>query len=299
MILNVSPVRGEADENLLYNGDFEILDAEGLPDGWFTDAYLMDPGYSLYSVSEGMDGNSSHSATVRNIAGNDARFAQTVQVEPDTLYCLSGYVRAENITEGLGANLSIEGVYAFSESKYDTDGEWQYVEYYGITGPDQYYLTVFARVGGYSGESKGSGSFDRLSLRKTDSVPDDSIADRWYADTGTGDADKEDESVNTDSTNRNFAGSAWVRLLLIGTIYCFCAAAAIYYFRDGKREPLHRSIPDAGACAFFLTCAFLLRLAVSYFSPGYEVDVNCFTSWGARMANQGPARCYDASAVGG
>ena len=296
LILNVSPVRGEADENLLYNGDFEILDAEGLPDGWFTDAYLMDPGYSLYSVSEGMDGNSSHSATVRNIAGNDARFAQTVQVEPDTLYCLSGYIRAEEITEGLGANLSIEGVYAFSESKYNTDGEWQYVEYYGITGPDQYYLTVFARVGGYSGESKGSGSFDRLSLRKTDSVPDDSIADRWYADTGTGDADKEDESVNTDSTNRNFAGSAWVRLLLIGMIYCFCAAAAIYYFRDGKREPLNRSIPDTGACAFFLTCAFVLRLAVSYFSPGYEVDVNCFTSWGARMANQGPARFYNPSA---
>ena len=81
---------------------------------------------------------------------------------------------------GHGANLSVEGIYAFSEKYYDTDGQWQYIEYYGETGPDQDYLTVFARLGGYSGVSTGKAYFADLSLKKVDSIPGDGIADLWY-----------------------------------------------------------------------------------------------------------------------
>ena len=35
LLLCVAAAAEETDENLLYNGDFEILDEEGLPDGWF------------------------------------------------------------------------------------------------------------------------------------------------------------------------------------------------------------------------------------------------------------------------
>ena len=59
------------EENLLYNGDFEILDESGLPEGWFTDAYRIEPGYSIYKVTEGMNGDGS-AASIQNTAMNDA-----------------------------------------------------------------------------------------------------------------------------------------------------------------------------------------------------------------------------------
>ena len=193
--------------NLLYNGDFEIVGSDGLPDGWFTDAYLMDPGYSVYAETEGMDGEESRAVSIHNTALNDARFAQTVQVEPDSIYCLSGYIRAENISGGHGANLSVEGVYAFSEKVYDTNGEWQYIEYYGETGPDQYYITVFARIGGYSGESKGTVFFDRLSLTETEDLPEDIVVDRWYVNPVSY-AEADDNWGDVDETETP-AGPAW------------------------------------------------------------------------------------------
>ena len=45
-------------------------------------------------------------------------------------------------------------------------------ELYGRTGPDQHALTVFARLGGYSGESQGEAWFANLSLKKVTAVPE-------------------------------------------------------------------------------------------------------------------------------
>ena len=39
-----------AAENLLENGSFEELNPDGMPVGWSTDAYLLDEGYSVFSV---------------------------------------------------------------------------------------------------------------------------------------------------------------------------------------------------------------------------------------------------------
>ena len=277
--------------NLIYNGDFEKQDAEGCPDGWFTDAYLMDPGYSEYSMSEGMEGKGSRAVTICNTAKNDARYAQTVQVEPDSLYCFSGYIRAEDIVDGHGANLSVEGVYAFSTKVYDTDGEWKYIEYYGITGPDQYYVTVFARVGGYSGESRGTASFDRLSLVEVEDLPDDAVADPWYVSSVSYADDDDDWGDAEDDTGT--AGPAWPKLLVIGLLYAFAVFAAVYYFRDGKTTQLPVQAQTKRIhTAPFLLLALLLRMFISYVTAGYDVDVNCFVSWGYTMANSGPTQFY-------
>ena len=108
-------------ENLLENPDFLHLDEEEMPVGWYTDAYIMEPGYTVFKF----EGDAEHRAAVsiQNIGENDARFAQTVNVEPDSIYLLSGYVRAEDVEGGHGANLSIDGIYAFSDKYYDTDGK--------------------------------------------------------------------------------------------------------------------------------------------------------------------------------
>ena len=96
-------------ENLLENGDFRELDEDGLPVGWYTDAYIPDPGYTEFTTGEGHT-ELSVSVEIRNYGYNDARFAQVVDVNPDSLYCLSGYIRADDVEGGHGANLSVEGV---------------------------------------------------------------------------------------------------------------------------------------------------------------------------------------------
>ena len=284
------PMSCAAAENLLENSDFELIDSDGLPEGWYTDAYVLEPGYTVFSVR---DGRGSHSRVIEinNIGANDARFAQVVPVEPDSLYCLSGYILADQVEGGHGANLSIEGVYAFSEKVYDSQGEWVYIEYYGETGPDQEYLTVFARLGGYSGESTGKACFDQLRLEKVDRVPGNRIADLWFTDRDSGQYDDEPEETDTPSP-------AWPVLLLIGFLFVIVSVAVIYrrtYHRDSLPESPLSIRRQRTAVFLVLSAAFILRLVLSACVEGYLVDVNCFLSWGQTMASYGPGGFYQAT----
>ena len=280
---------GEEEDNLLYNGDFEILDDEGLPDGWFTDAYRMDPGYTIYSVTDGMDGEESKAAGLNNLTKNDARYAQIVGVNPNSLYCLSGYIRADQIESGHGANLSIEGVYAFSRKVYDSDGEWVRIEYYGETGADQDEITVFARVGGYSGESKGMASFDHLALKEVESVPAGTDPDSWYQiQEPAGDV----EENWTDDDAVEDGRSAWPLLAAIGILYSILVLAVLYNFRDGERRLPGDGRTNRSKFIPFLLLSLGLRMILSCLIEGYTVDVNCFSSWGYTMAHFGPTQFY-------
>ena len=40
-------------ENLLKNADFSRISEDGLPEEWFTDAYILEPGYTVFGISEG------------------------------------------------------------------------------------------------------------------------------------------------------------------------------------------------------------------------------------------------------
>ncbi len=55
--------------NILKNGDFSSLGADGLPTDWYTDSYIYISGYTDYSAENGI-------ATIENYELNDARFAQ-------------------------------------------------------------------------------------------------------------------------------------------------------------------------------------------------------------------------------
>ena len=272
-------------ENLLQNADFSELDSDGMPEYWFTDAYYLDAGYTVFGVSEGDSGHE-HVITIQNIAENDARFAQAVEVEPDSLYKFSGYIRASGIEGGLGANLSIEGIYAFSDKVYDTEGEWKYIEYYGETGPDQDYIVVFARLGGYSGICSGKASFSNLSLTKVDSVPGDLVADMWYRESA--------DSYNDDEYEdplQAIPATAW--LILISLVYTAFALLAVYHYEQRKKQQItiSRKISPYLLSALFFS-ALVLRILISSLVEGYMVDVNCFLSWGKTMANSGPTGFY-------
>ena len=277
-----------AEVNLIQNGDFRLIDEDGLPSDWYTDAYILEPGYTSFSMREG-DNDHPYAAEIHNIGSNDARFAQVVEVEPDSMYLFSGYILADHVEGGHGANLSIEGVYAFSEKCYDTEGKWQYIRYYGETGPDQHYLTVFARLGGYSGESKGTAAFSDLSLIKVESIPGDLIADIWFRDT------QEDTYNDTGDDNEPASSSSRLWIILVGLSYTLIAVMMLMFLhRKQNTETEHKPVKNI-IIFIILALAFLFRVFISYFVKGYMVDVNCFTSWGYTMASFGPAQFYQAT----
>ena len=275
--------------NLLHNASFEDLGSDGLPTAWDTDAYLTTVGLTLYSIVADDATDGQYSVQIENLDYNDARFLQTVTVKPSTIYRLSGYVKGwDTLDEGRGANLSIADVYVFSESVYESEDEWVYIETYGMTGEDQTQLTVFARLGGYSGESIGVARFDNLSLTEVDEVPDGTVLNLWYKVTTVQDAD---------TLSPKESSAAWPWLLIVAAAY---AAIGLYMLRCLQRAE-GRKLADAGKQSMpvfvliGLIASVIARLIVADNVSGYQVDVNCFLSWGNTFLHVGPADFYQST----
>ncbi|NLD34386.1 MAG: phospholipid carrier-dependent glycosyltransferase [Clostridiales bacterium] len=266
------------DTQLLSNGDFERVTAEGIPESWLPDAYNRIPGVSEFDVVPGRSGNG---IRVRNAEHNDARYLQTLTVSPNTVYELSGYVKA-NVADGRGASLSIADVYVVNESVLDTGGEWQHIVVYGRTASDQHELTVYARVGGYSADSQGEAVFDDISLKALRSAPPGAVVDSWQIWKGTPQADE---------GNIKSPAAAWPWLVLLGVAWLLLArrwamrAQAEALQQEGMALWNHRLL-------WLLVIAMASRLLLAVLVPGYDVDIGCFTGWANRMHAVGPAEFY-------
>ena len=261
-------------ENLIENGSFLETEADGMPKGWYTNAYFPNAGTEYRADEDG--------AHILSPALNDARFAQTVPVTPDSLYCLRGFIRA-NATEGKGANLSIEGVYAFSDSVYDSGNEWQEVFLYGRSGKKQNYVTVYARLGGYSGESQGEAWFRDITFNRVDSVPDGFFIQN-LAPFANEDA--------TEKTETETVKTGTMKMILACVAY-----TALFFCLKGRlpNTPLVKDLKNTRLLSVVLVLlfAFIARIACVFLVPGYDVDIGCFTSWASHMAAVGPVQFYN------
>lgn len=264
------PVYGR---NLLLNGDFERLDGENSFEHWYPNAYVLSPGVTDYLEGEGQTGRG---ARIENHGPNDARFVQAVSVLPSTTYCLEGDIMAES-EEGRGANLSVAGVYAFSESVYRSEG-WRHVRIYGRTGARQREITVYARLGGYSGESVGSANFDNIKLYAVESVPQGAELLSWEENIG-----KQEEPAEDAAGKPN-----WPMLTLLALAYL---AGAFFLMQAAARSAGQKEGGPLAAAAL-LVLALFVRLLVALTVPGYQVDIGCFTAWSNRMAEVGPGAFY-------
>lgn len=273
-----------AEENLLRNGDFSDVNGD-MPAEWEKGMWLTDMGVSILKVeSDGYDGNC---ISVQNVASNDARFAQTVSVEPNTLYRISCMCMAEGIgEEGAGATISIEDTFCYSASLRDTGGEWVPLELYGRTGDDQTELTVLARVGGYSSESVGQAWFDNFRMEAVESAPEDAVVYDFSSF-----ASNNANSAFTASTVDVEPDRNTEMYVLLACLYLLAVlAAARKYARTPEKQP-----------AFYARCfwgmlalALALRVVLAVRIPGYHTDINCFSAWSDLMASEGPAGFYHA-----
>ena len=264
-------------ENLLVNGSFTEMNGD-TPAGWYKDAWAGLTGTDF----EVVDTEAGKAAHIVNHMLKDARFAQTVEVEPDTVYWLHGYIKAD-AQSGWGANLSIEDVYLYSENVYDSGNEWKSVSLYGRTGKEQHSVNVFVRLGGYSGEAIGEAWYRNISLEKVDGVPDGYTVQPWFRESSG--IPLYEEPVKQ--------GSAGFLLVMISCAYVFAFALLCHFLRRPERELKKKTPADSPwLAAVILLAAAALRLAIAWNVSGYDVDINCFRSWANRMAETGPAGFY-------
>lgn len=278
LMMCVTAAAGEA--NLLANGGFETVDASGNPEGWYPVAYRTQEGYSRIAVTSEKAHSGQYSAVVENASANDARYTCTVSVEPSSLYRLSAYVLVESMEDtGNGANLGIEDIYSYSDCLFDTDGQWQYLEWYGETGEDQHELTFGVRVGGYGAESTGKAYFDDVVLEKVDSLPTGVFASIWY--------DTQSYVSYDTQTSQQTGQKSTALFVALGLIFGFAYLLARPLLERGGAN-------RRAACAFvcLMAVALVVRIVLAVQVPGYSVDINCFTAWSLRMAERGPAGFY-------
>ena len=284
LLLLPSPALAEG-ENLLVNGSVDDVSAAGFPTGWEQDMWFTGEDVSLLSV-EG-DGVEGSCLRVENISINDARWAQVVEVEPNTIYRFSAMVRAEDVgLEGYGANLSIGGVNVYSEMLYDTGGDWVELSLTGRTGPEQTQMAVFARIGGYGDDNLNTGVawFDDLSLVE---VSDAEAGDAVYnlsIESEDGSGDWGGEATTEEEPPR------YTETLLLGM---FGYVLLVIAFARKARSP--RAVKESRlpwSVGGILLAALILRLIVAAKIRGYNTDIGCFEAWSERMAQVGPLNFY-------
>ncbi len=288
IILFLLPLRVSAEavnENLVQNPNFDEVNSANLPTGWYRD--MWDTGMGISSLTLDANGYEGACVKVENASANDARFAQDIAVSPDTLYEISAMVRAEGISAGengdaIGANLSVKDTFSYSDSLYDTDGQWVKLTLYGKTGADQTEMTVCARVGGYSSTNTGTAWFDSFSVTKIDAVPTGATAHDFAGISSSA-------AVTTSTTDEPMRNTEF---WLLAT---FCIALlAVALMRKSGRAALRDEGHYALLFAVLLLGAVAVRLVIAARVYGYHTDINCFTAWSDRIYAVGYGNFYQA-----
>jgi hypothetical protein len=161
---------GFSEKNLLKNPSFEE-ENNGWASWWYIRSYQEYLTSSDYTYETGNAHSGNHYITVKNNIENDARIYQIVEVKPHTVYKLSAWIKAENVKRGVGGNISVPDSFAFSRDFKNTGGKWEKVELYGITGQYQTRMPVALRLGGWSGFSTGTASFDDIRVEQITARP--------------------------------------------------------------------------------------------------------------------------------
>ncbi len=271
---------GEIDEtlNLLYNSSFEEVGEGNMPEGWIEGKWYWDSGVSTLTLSdEAYSGEKS--IMIYSAGENDARFTQTVAAVPNSYYLIRCMVKAEGCSEGRnGAGISIEDTFISSEYVYDTNGEWAELKLYGKTGPEQDYLTIMARIGGYGSLNVGRAWFDDVELYRLKSLPE-GVSARSLATNPPSSAKEEEPAEDSEET----------KVILVALLTAAVMALGLLLMR------LNRT---ASRSAVLLIAALTAGLAARVFFGvtirGYEVDMNCFMGWSSRMVEHGITGFYNA-----
>ena len=151
--------------NVLINGSFEEGGDPSIPDapaGWSRQAFA--PGASLTWESV-VARDEFRSIRISNATPNDTAWTETVTLEPNRNYLLSGWIKTDDVAHSTqvvdaGANLCLWGTWQRTAPITGTN-DWTYVRLAFNSGPTGA-VTVCARLGYWSGVASGTAWFDDL-----------------------------------------------------------------------------------------------------------------------------------------
>ncbi len=150
--------------NLITNPGFEDV-TDGLPSGWYTDAYLNSADCVEFLVEEdGHDGGKCMS--IINTKENDSRVCQDIEIIPGSVYRISYWLKVDDIASGTGgANITLANGIYYSQNITSTDSQWRYFEHYIQTDAQgDKLLRFWLRLGGYGATTSGRVSFDDVAV---------------------------------------------------------------------------------------------------------------------------------------
>jgi alpha-N-arabinofuranosidase len=150
-----------AGENLLPNPGFEETDADG-PAAWRPTTWQGEGDFRHERAGR----NGSHCLVISSERGGDLSWFTEVEVEPRSVYRLTGWVRTEGLepTSGVGALLNVHTLAGARSDVVTGDAGWTHVESTIRTG-DRDSILVNCLFGGW-GFAVGTAYFDDLSLEK-------------------------------------------------------------------------------------------------------------------------------------
>ncbi|MHB1315249.1 MAG: phospholipid carrier-dependent glycosyltransferase [Christensenellales bacterium] len=271
-----------AQTNLLANSSFE--DSAGSLNNWDTGVWEENEYLNIFEISkDAYDGF--YSAHIQSKSSNDIRLEQTVAVEPDTNYRLSGYIKAAGCSpKGTGATLSFLDTFVATEDLKDTAGEWKYVEIYVYTGGKQTETTITARIGFYGSTNTGEAWFDQIIFKKVDAP-------------AAGTTLRDITPVKNNEPAKNTEEEQFEPSLI--PLFVLIAAAFVYavYFIYQRRLKTEFSLhvereSNNTLLLWILFIGIVLRLILAVKFEGYPTDIGCFKGWSNLAYEKGLAEFY-------
>lgn len=282
-----------AGEELLYNGDFSVqVESEELPAGWELRAYQNDA--DSVSATVATEDNTTQIVLTNKVA-NDARVAQDVTVQPNTVYRLSAEIRTSDVENGTGANLSIDNypidkTYCYSENLFGSDS-WREVMLYFRTAAEQTKVSVALRLGGYGTTATGTAEFRNVSLYECTATENAIV--NLATENGT-------VSNHTDASTAATTAATANDPLYLAVAFTLALGVAFFWFYRNKLRYSSAAEETVGkpqlALMIILIGMFIFRMVLSLIFRGHPTDINCFMSWGNMVLDVGADKFYTSGA---
>lgn len=258
------------------NGGFD----DGL-NGWTVNCYT-DGVSAVSSVIE--DGRGSV-AFISSDSENDARLIQEFEVSGNTAYRITCDVRTEDVVGEAGANIGVYGV-AVTGGSITGTSDWQTIELVGKTAPGQNALPVSVGIGGHGALASGKAWFDNVRIELADDT-----------ETGVMLGSGSSGSVNASKAPTEFPTGKIILTALYSTVFLLIL---VFWHRLSALKPYKKAVKSgSGYAVLILFSAFILRIALAVIAlettklGGHKTDINCFSAWGMRVANNGAAHFYE------
>jgi hypothetical protein len=160
-----APIQADS-VNLLLNGGFEEGNYSPIaaPDSW-TKEQFDSSSVMLWDNTDSFEGN--RSVKISLTTHNDARWMQTVNVEPNTNYRVSGWIKTDYASGTQRADLDaflflVEHPIHHSRPLFSTS-DWTYVSFAFNSGEETQF-TIAAQLGGWGEPATGTAWFDDLEV---------------------------------------------------------------------------------------------------------------------------------------